>query len=898
MYHRRMRSPSLAVLAVLVGGGWAAGCTCGSGVSGIPDARIEAIDGGADGRVIRGDGSTTCDPATGTGCACATEGETRSCLTGGVGGCGMGTQTCVTEFEFPSWGPCGDVAEPGDEDCDGIDDDCDGLTDEGLGELTCGMGACERTVPVCASGVEQTCVPLPAMGETCNAADDDCDEIVDEGILGTTCGIGACERTVAGCTGGVVDICMPGEAGDETCNGEDDDCDASTDEGLGTTTCGRGACAVTVAACTDGAPTSCVPIAAGAETCDGTDDDCDGTVDEGFGTAVCGIGECRRVVLECSGSGGATCVPGMPGTESCNGLDDDCDGTIDDGIASVRCGVGACARTQPGCVGGVPATCTPGMPSGEVCNGVDDDCDGVIDDGIAALVCGVGVCRRTAAACSGGSPGRCTPGTAGTEICGNSLDDDCDGMTDELCACDASIDLDFDGFNDCTDCDDSNGSIHPARTEACNGLDDDCDTRIDEAFDGDRDLFGTCSPDPLLRDCNDAVATIYPGAPELCAADGRGDGVDQDCDGYTDELCTPCDPRDDDRDGLSECAGDCDDTDIDIHPRAAETCDGADTDCNRLTVDNCDVSQPCNWSSGADVCRDDLLCGCVVSGGGMCSGDYVCTSFCEGSFTGAIGSGCTATQTCQYRVTITDNLHGCGETTDPIGTRRGGEICAADAECRSGNCDRYCVGPGCSTQRCVDFCSRDGTGDGGCAAGTVCELVSSSFTSPFMYATCRLDDNGTGDTGARCSGTGATPCRWGTASCVGGVCAEPCTVDESCPSGTHCSTRGTAVTVGTFAADAPAAIRGMTAIETVPVCLANTGTGLHNRPAGAACTQNGDCTSQFCERTMGICIDLCTTDASCPDGMGCDLSYVRAPTGIVSARVCLSVTTDAVLTSY
>ena len=878
-------------------GGVHAGCTCGTPLQ-LPDGYIAPFDGGTDGGVVRPDGSfSSCDDETGEGCACATEGETRSCSTGGVGACGMGTQTCVATFEFPAWGACGDVAEPSEEDCDGVDDDCDGMIDEGLGELSCGMGACANTVPTCASGVAQTCVPLPALGEECNLADDDCDGEIDEGILGSTCGVGACERTVEGCTDGVVGVCTPGAPGVESCNGSDDDCDGMIDEGLGAISCGMGACVVTVDACTGGAPTVCVPLPAGTETCDGTDDDCDGMVDEGFGTLVCGVGECRRIVLECSGAGGATCTPGTPVAEVCNGLDDDCDGTADDGIAPVSCGVGACARTQPGCVGGTPATCTPGTPSGEVCNGVDDDCDGMIDDGLADLVCGLGVCRRTAPACSGGAPGTCTPGMAGTEICGNRLDDDCDGMVDELCSCDPTRDRDFDGFNECTDCDDANGAINPGRAEACNGLDDDCDMRIDEDFDADGDGFGTCSPDPLQRDCNDAAPTIYPGAPELCAADGRGDGIDQDCDGYTDELCTPCDPRDDDGDGLSECAGDCDDTDINVSPRAAEVCDGKDTDCNRFTVDNCGVSERCNWTGGADVCEEDLLCGCIVSGGGMCSGNYVCTSFCEGSFTGPLGSGCTATQTCEYRVTLTDNLHGCGETTDPIGTLGGGAVCTSDSQCRSGDCDRYCVGPGCSTNRCVDFCSCDGIGNGGCAAGTVCEIVSvASGTSRFQYATCRLDDNGTRDTGAACSAT--QPCRFGAASCVSGVCAEPCAIDEHCPSGTHCSIRGTATTIGTYAADAPPAIRSMTAIETVPVCLANTGAGLHNRPAGAACTQNGDCTSQFCERTLGVCIDLCTSDSSCPTGLGCELAYLRAPTGIVSARVCLSATTEALLQSY
>ena len=87
----------------------------------------------------------------------------------------------------------------------------------------------------------------------------------------------------------------------------------------------------------------------------------------------------------------------------------------------------------------------------------------------------------------------------------------------------------------------------------------------------------------------------------------------------------------------------------------------------------------------------------------------------------------------------------------------------------------------------------------------------------------------------------------------------------------------------------------MTAIETVPVCLADTGAGLHNRPAGAACSQNGDCASQFCESTARTCVDLCTSDATCPTGLGCELAYVRAPTGVVSTRVCLSAPTESLL---
>src|SRR5690606_18871083 len=44
----------------------------------------------------------------------------------------------------------------------------------------------------------------------------------------------------------------------------------------------------------------------------------------------------------------------------------------------------------------------------------------------------------------------------------------------------------------------------------------------------DNDRDGACAAD----DCNDQAASVYPGAAESC-----GDGVDNDCDGQTDEDC-------------------------------------------------------------------------------------------------------------------------------------------------------------------------------------------------------------------------------------------------------------------------------------------------------------------------------------------------------------------------
>jgi hypothetical protein len=117
------------------------------------------------------------------------------------------------------------------EACNNVDDDCDGMTDEALGEGSCGVGQCRRTVPYCVMGRPARCEPGAATMETCNGLDDDCDGTVDNGAPGMTCGVGMCMRT-ARCVGGRIETCTPGAGSPETCNGMDDDCDGVADNGF------------------------------------------------------------------------------------------------------------------------------------------------------------------------------------------------------------------------------------------------------------------------------------------------------------------------------------------------------------------------------------------------------------------------------------------------------------------------------------------------------------------------------------------------------------------------------------------------------------------------------------------------------------------------------------------
>ena len=208
------------------------------------------------------------------------------------------------------------------------------------------------------------------------------------------------------------------------------------------------------------------------------------------------------------------------------------------------------------------------------------------------------------------------------------------------------------------DCDDHDPSVSSREDEICNDIDDDCDGEIDEGYgegttwyrDEDRDGYGNagltgdgCSGRTRWvtdgTDCDDSSSRVNPGESEAC------NGVDDDCDGETDEGFDPVtyyydwdgdgfgDPDtaligcDRTSDGWVTVGTDCDDNDPDTHPGAPERCDdGEDTDCDGLMDcedDACERAAACAEGDCSDG-RDDDLDGRVDCQDDECWGDPDC----------------------------------------------------------------------------------------------------------------------------------------------------------------------------------------------------------------------------------------------------------------------------------
>jgi len=440
------------------------------------------------------------------------------------------------------------------EYCNGIDENCNGIIDDNPVLVTWyrdvdgdGWGDPNQTVQGCTPppGYVRESFDCndndrnenPAAAEIDNGKDDNCDGKIDEDVL-TTYYRDADNDTYGDPNNSIQATAAP--AGYVTDNADCNDNNAAVHPGA-------------------------------TEICNGIDDDCDGQIDNEAVIATWyldadndnyytgpGLTQCNSpgTGYRSTGlAGGGDCDDNNENIhpeakEICNGLDDNCDGQIDNesliatwyldadndnyytGSGLTRCNSPGTGYKTTGLIGGGDcdddnATIHPGAT--ESCNNIDDNCNGQIDEGVKFTF------YRDADGDGFGDPNNimqgCTPLA---------------GFVNNNSDCDDSrllyTDADGDGFGAgppvaCgvitnNDCNDGNAEINPNTTWYL-------DADNDNYYAGDG-VTQCSSPGAGYKrvgliaggDCNDNNVNTNPAAAEQC-----DNGIDDNCDGQTDEAC-------------------------------------------------------------------------------------------------------------------------------------------------------------------------------------------------------------------------------------------------------------------------------------------------------------------------------------------------------------------------
>ncbi len=423
--------------------------------------------------------------------------------------------------------------------------------------------------------------------------------------------------------------------------------------------------------------------------------------------------------------------------------------------------------------------------------------------------------------------GLCKADCTGTETCSDGIDNDCDGATDE--------------FN-------------PDLKDACgDNIDNDCDGNTDEGHDQDGDKSNWCG-DPRLpgggptADCDNQDANVSPNADERC------DGVDNDCDGITDEtsnnkaLCS----------GTEQCLGQRCVVPSCAVPEAKDKACGPDEMCNVQTgicgPKLCDEST-CNQAGeycdeGTGECRTERK-----NNGDACAGHGDCKSL-------------SCVESSALRLTVT-SPRVCMQT------------CCSDADCVSGE---RCFASGTGARSCLpadkvppaagaaELCTLDSQ----CKAGQVCAVITGQQISGSIVQTrrnlttgaCRTVISGERVTGEAC---GSVPCQ--TNACVlvdyySAVCSQACRTSADCSAlaelnrSVYCRFLTTS---------------NMSGGDYVPICV-GAGNEIGAGSVGAKCSSGSNCKDGACvgatSTTTGFCAPTCCNDSQC-GSLGETRTYCR-----------------------
>jgi hypothetical protein len=573
-----------------------------------------------------------------------------------------------------------------------------------------------------------------------------------------------------------------------------------------------------------------------AELCgDGVDQDCDGkdleSVDcdldrDGFTTRAgdCDDANPRR-------------FPGL--ADRCDGMDNDCDGRVDQAfVVGSPCsvGVGACAATSTWVCNSTftSVTCpaTQGAPGAESCNGIDDDCNGKADDISGQAAGDISSCGGCGVACAApaNTAATCTAGGCGF-TCNTGF-----------------VDVDKSPVNGC--------ECELRGAEVCNGIDDNCNGLVDEGtgsafYTGPAGTSGVGICQVGRVACVNGSPTVSPEklpAPETC------DGVDNDCNGRTDEAFDFAN----DPNHCGQCGKQC---------AAGESCrQGA---CTAPVTDaGFSCGTPLSECSGTfgpfctNLASDFRNCG---SCGKTCAAGQVCTAgTCAGGSTGTPDAGtptdggtsitCQApSQACtgpagQYCARVQSDVNNCGAC---------GRVCPAGNTCSAGACvdlDECALGAArCSPKAtCTNVpgsfictCAAGYAGDGltcldvdECAAGTsLCSPDATCKNTEGSYA-CACESGFVGD-GLSCGDID---------ECA--VNPSPCDVNAGCfntPGAFRCACNpGFTGTGQSGDCACPAGQLACSSADGLSSCVDTAVDPLHCGGCGKACPAGGACRNGSC----------------------------------------------------
>jgi hypothetical protein len=451
-------------------------------------------------------------------------------------------------------------------------------------------------------------------------------------------------------------------------------------------------------------------------------------------------GVCAQGTLKCAANGGLTCVPiTAPSPEICDGLDNDCNGIVDDlptcpaGTAASgtppictsggkQCNDCSCydgtagTENNPPCHGGtevcVSGTLPDGGPTGnwvcqgevtpgpEICNGIDDNCDGIVDNlptCPAGTQATVGICVSAGAQCNGcgcydGPPGTVNvpPCQPGTESCVNGSWGMCVGEVTPTPT--ATCSAPPDGGAGCAD-----GGTLSCYTGPANTLG-----------------VGVCKAGTAT-----CIGTIYgPCVGEVTPQPAACNGLDNTCTG---QIGGPCPAGLICRNGVcvpASCGGE-----LNVCPPGYACVTSGDGGCEPTACGSGDagICAPGLVCSTSGVCAN--LCTNVKCGTGSTCSAGVCVAG------GCYATGCPTGQICQQGSCVANP---CTSVQCPVGTfcRQGDCVQSCGfVQCPSGqvcSIDGFCVAgcqPACGTgQVCVSgTCQTDPCAGLSCAMGQVCQ---------------------------------------------------------------------------------------------------------------------------------------------------------------------------------